>query len=148
MTSFQYWLMSQLAELSAVFGPDYVLFNENYWGQIQILFYPLPANWWPQFSQLMIVFPAETQAWITPPDRFYLQKGLRTTSGRTPTHYYEDGGPASFNDLSDFNWARYSFHVKGSWSPRLNDDSGSNLVELLDSLDDALYAAAQEADNA
>jgi len=132
------WLLWNLAMLERLFGEGNVTFDVPGERFIYIQQYPLPSNWRQIHTPLMIVFDNPANIFVTPPDRFYIAKGLRNINGETPTHYFEGPG---FNDLSEQAWARYSFHIQGNWRPSLVAANGSNLILLLDALHKSMTQA-------
>lgn len=132
------WLLWNLRLLQRLFGERNVMMELPEKRYIYIQQFPLPSNWKQLHTPLMIVFDNPANIFVTPPDRFYIAKGLRNINGETPTHYF--AGPG-FNDLSKEGWARYSFHIKGKWKPSPIAANGSSLVLLLDALHKSMTQA-------
>ena len=140
LSAFQTWLVLNAALLSKVFGSDYVLIDDKNWKCLQVLNFELPMNWDRCFTELLIEFPHCTNT-ILPPDKFYIERELRTTTGNIPKHYYEND---YFNDKSREGWARFSFHIEGNWQPSLDMRHGTTMIKVLDSLYNGMYEAAKE----
>jgi len=85
--------------------------------------------------------PEKSQVLYTPPERFYLEKGLKTIKGDRPSHYFESHG---FNDMASYDLARFSFHLKQGWKPSLQCQEGTNLVDVIEAFYMALDSAARE----
>jgi len=141
-TDWQYWILQNLALLSKRYGKNGVVLNGQTWQSILIFFYSLPPAWTSMTSRLLIVLPAKSKIFYTPPDRFYLDPGLRTVTGQRPAHYFEDQG---FNDLARQGLARFSFHLKKGWKPKTECQQGTTLVDVIDAFYIALDMAAREA---
>jgi hypothetical protein len=141
LSAFQTWLVLNAALLSKVFGTNNVLIDDNKWRCLQIMNFTLPINWNRCISKLLIEFPSRNNS-ILPPDRFYIERGLKTTNGHVPEHYFEND---YFNDKASEGWARFSFHIEGNWQPSLDMRHGTTMIKVLDSLYNGMYKAAQEA---
>ena len=118
-----------------------VILNIQTWQSLVIKKFPLPENWKQYNSTLMIILPERSQLFYSPPDRFYLDWGLKAINGLTPEHYFENH---SFNDFSKHRIARFSFHVQSGWVPAMNCTKGSNLLHVLDGLYKGMYTGAKE----
>lgn len=138
----QKWLLENANLLSQRFGGDRVVIDGTHWQFILIHNYPLPANWKQSRSRLLIRFPKISRIFTIPPDHFYLDTGLRTVRGTKPAHYFES---EEFNDLSKYGLARFSFHIKKGWNPAIPCTMGTNLLHVLDMLNEGMYEAAEEA---
>ena len=96
-TDWQYWILQNVQLLSRIYGRDGVVLDAKTWRSILIFYYSLPPNWGETSSRLLIVLPEKSKVFYTPPDRFYMDSGLRTVTGQVPAHYYEGRG---FNDMA------------------------------------------------
>lgn len=141
-TQWQYWILQNLKTLSKIYGRRTVVLDAQTWQSLLILNYSLPSNWKQTHSRLLIVLPQGPQVFYNPPERFYLDKGLRTCNGKTPAHYFEDKG---YNDMSDRGMARFSFHLKEGWQPKAKYTGGTTILELLGVFHRGLSSAAEEA---
>lgn len=137
----QIWLLDNMILLGKIYGKDNVFLNNKDWQSILIRSYSLPNNWQPFSSRLLIVLPKGSQIFYKPPDRFYLNKGLRTITGKVPGHYFELNG---FNDLSRKKFARFSFHLRSGWKPAMKCKDGTNLTHVLHGLQKGMKKAAME----
>ena len=107
----------------------------------QIPYFPLPENWLQNSTDLLVILPGlKGDIQYSKPDGFYLKKGLRTNTHKSPEHIYEEPG---FNDRSHQNWSRYSFHLK-EWSPESDVYSGDTLVTILEAMTIGLFVLAEE----
>jgi hypothetical protein len=141
----QLWLLWNAGLLARLFGSDRVTIIGDDWRSIEIDDFPLPENWSRENSQLVIRFPKLGTIFSVPPDHFYLDKGLRTKSGNTLRHYYE--ADYWFNDRSDSEYARYSFHVDpDTWNPIRRIRAGTTLIDVLDELYISMVGAAERSD--
>ena len=140
----QYWILQNLQLLYKIYGQDNVVLTGDNWQSMSIRHFVLPDNWGQETTRLLIILPAKSKIFYTPPDRFYLEKGLRTITGETPRHYFESKG---FNDMSKQNLDRFSFHLKRGWDPKINCQDGTNLLHIIDGLYKGLDLGAREAMN-
>ncbi len=125
------WFLKNRSMLERIFGEERIRLDWPGLRYLQITQFPLPANWRQRHTPLLMVFDSPANIFLYGPDRFYICKGLRTIHDEVPTHYFEDGG---FNDLSDKNWARYSFHLSYEWRPTSDVRNSNNIIDVLDSL--------------
>ncbi|MBI4057770.1 hypothetical protein HY405_00390 [Candidatus Microgenomates bacterium] len=142
LAEWQYWIIQNIHILSKVYGRNGAILDAKNWQFILIPRFFLPRSWLQSHSRLIIVLPKGPQIFYAPPERFYLDRGLKTTSGEKPTHYFEGSG---FNDMSSQNLARFSFHLQKGWNPKLPCTLGTTLIDVLDGLFLGLDAAAKEA---
>ncbi|MCP4603462.1 MAG: hypothetical protein GY847_23580 [Proteobacteria bacterium] len=140
-SDWQYWILQNLALLSKRYGKDGVVLNGKTWRSILIFYYKLPPFWTPRTSRLLIVLPPKSKVFYAPPDRFYLDLGLQTFYGQKPAHYFEI---EDFNDMAKHGMARFSFHLKNGWNPRVQCQQGTTLVDVIDALYAGLDSAAKE----
>ncbi|RKX28597.1 MAG: hypothetical protein DRP46_08410 [Candidatus Zixiibacteriota bacterium] len=138
---FSLWLINNSFLLAEIFGAKNILLDDINWQSIVIKNFELPPYWRQLYSRLKIVFPTRGRGLVIPPDKFYLDLGLRTVRGKIPEHYFERD---YFNDLYSKGWARYSFHIKNGWKPSMIVREGTNLVNVLDMLHDAMFKAARD----
>lgn len=141
-SDWQYWILQNLALLGKRYGKNGVVLNAKTWRSILIFYYSLPPTWKPRTSRLLIVLPPKSKVFYTPPDRFYLDLGLRTVAGTRPAHYFEDEG---FNDMAKHRIARFSFHLTEGWRPKLQCQQGTTLPDVIDALYEGLDIGAREA---
>ena len=141
-TEWQNWILQNLQLLSKRYGKNNVILNAKDWQSIYILNFVLPKNWQKTTTPLLMILPEKSKIFYTPPDRFYFSKGLKTINGKRPKHYFEDD---FFNDMSERNLARFSFHLKKGWNPRANCLKGTNLLQVIDGLYKGMEFGAQEA---
>lgn len=125
------WLVYNANLLSQIFGKSNIQMDFTDVAYMRIRDYPLPSNWTQTNTPLLIIFDNPVNLFVTAPDRFYINKGLKSICGKKPTHYYESGG---FNDLGHLDWARYSFHIGANWKPSRSLIEGTTLIDVLDAL--------------
>ncbi len=140
-TDWECWIVYNLQLLSKRFGRRQVTLDAKTRRSLLIMNYPLPRTWRQRRSRLLIVLPKKGKIFHSAPDRFYLDRGLRTVSGKKPAHYFENRG---FNDLSDKGLARFSFHMVKGWHPNRACRGGTTLLDLLAAFDRGLDSAARE----
>lgn len=134
------WLDQCIQMIQQEFGYERVSYDQSSFKWLMIKGFPLP-KWWRQLStNLLIILPNTGNIHTYPPDKFYLNKGLRTVNGLVPKHYYEGGG---YNDMSSKGWARYSFELD-SWKPSSDVVSGNTLIDLLAAIYVSLDLLARE----
>lgn len=102
-----------------------VLFDEKNLNYISIKNFPLNHNF--NFDSTTLLLKIPVQYPFTPPEHFYLKKGLRY-KGKSPEHYFQNAG---FNDLSDLGWSKFCLHTK-SWKPTSDIISGDSLITFLE----------------
>lgn len=141
LTDWQYWMVQNLALLSKKYGRDGVVLNGKTWRSILIFYFALPPSWNRRTTRLLIVLPEKSKLFYAPPDRFYIDVGLRLANGSIPAHYFEGQG---FNDLSSQGLARFSFHLTDGWQPALESQNGTNLLHVIDGLYRGMNSAARE----
>jgi hypothetical protein len=141
LTDWQYWILQNLHLLSKIYGKEGVVLNAKTWRSILIFFYQLPDSWEQKSSRLLIVLPSKAQIFYAHPDRFYLDMGLRTATGQKPHHYFEN---ESFNDMAGQGLARFSFHLKKNWKPKVDCLQGTTLVDVIEAFYKGLDLAARE----
>lgn len=139
-----YWWIDRCVMMIAQrFGNNRVTYDRSSYEWFMVYGFPL-SRWWLQRStSLFVVLPPVGNIATYPPDRFYVNQGLRTVSGLLVEHYYEEG--AGFNDRARDGWARLSLHIE-SWYPSADVVSGHNLLHLLDIVYCKLDKLAQEAE--
>ena len=140
-SDWQHWIIQNLQLLARRYGKDRVMLNGKTWRSILILYYRLPQTWRRRTSRLLIVLPSESKIFYTPPDRFYMDLGLRTVNGQVPAHYFEGKG---YNDMAKHEMARFSFHLNKGWNPKVQCQDGTNLLHIIDGLYKGLDSAARE----
>lgn len=141
LTDWQYWLLQNLRLLSKRYGKEGVVINGKTWRSILIFHFALPPTWERRTSRLLIVLPEKSQIMYTPPERFYLDWGLLTITGKKPAHYFENN---DFNDMAKNRLARFSFHLVEGWNPRQNCLEGTTLVDVMAALYKGLESGARE----
>ena len=139
--NWQYWILQNVKLLGKAFGKNRVVLNGKNWQSILIFAYLLPDTWKQQKSHLLIVLPAKSKVLYTPPERFYMDWGLRLINGKKPPHYFED---SDFNDMRNQNMARFSFHLKEGWNPKIQCLEGTNLLHVVQGFYKGLISAAKE----
>ncbi len=102
-----------------------VLFDENNLNYISIKNFPLNSQF--NFRKTTLLLKIPSQYPFTPPEHFYLKKGL-LYKGKSPEHYFQDAG---FNDLSKLGWSKFCLHTK-SWKPTTDILSGDSLITFLE----------------
>ncbi|MCK5127311.1 MAG: hypothetical protein KAR42_13735 [candidate division Zixibacteria bacterium] len=140
-TDWQNWILQNLQLLTKMYGKNNVVLNGKNWQSILIINYPLPSSWKQRATMLLIILPKKSHVFYTAPDRFYIDKGLKTITGKTPGHYFEDD---DFNDMSKNNMARFSFHLKTGWKPKIHCNAGTNLSHVIYGLGKGMDKAARE----
>lgn len=138
-TRSQLWILENCKLLGKVFGERYIYLNDDF-EYLKIYYFHLPDSWTPNRSTLLIKLPKGENIFSVPPDRFYLQQGLRVHS-RFPKHYFECD---AYNDKYIEGWARYSFHITKGWKPNVICEHGMNLIGILDALYSRMEEAAKE----
>ncbi len=137
----EHWILQNSRLLSRRFGKYNVAINKKSLQSIKIMSFRLPSNWKQIYTELLIVLPKGSQIFYSPPERFYLNWGLRAINGRVPGHYFENH---SFNDLAEKYLARFSFHINEGWNPNMKCEKGVNLLHVLDGLYKGMEAGANE----
>lgn len=140
-SDWQYWILQNLTLLGKRYGKDGVVLNGKTWRSILIFHYRLPASWKQRTSRLLIVLPAKSKVFYTPPERYYLDPNLKTRTGVMPAHYFQSEG---FNDLARHGLARFSFHLTRGWKPKIQCQQGTTLADVIDALYAGLDSAAKE----
>jgi len=141
LSNWQHWILQNVKILGKAFGENRVVLNIKNWQSILIIGYCLPNSWRQRKSRLLIVLPGKSKIFYSPPERFYLDWGLRLINGKSPPHYFEDD---TFNDMSNKKMARFSFHVSEGWHPKVNCLEGSNLLHVVQGFYKGLNSAARE----
>jgi len=118
--------------LAAVYGD--VQYDDINGSWVRIPRFPLPPNWMQGDTDLLIELPSTYP--FTPPKGFFTDKGLRTRSGVSITHYFEGD---SYNKYSDLGWAWFCVHIKGEWRPSASLMKGDNLLKFTE-LISAIFA--------
>ena len=100
--------------------------------------FDLPKGWNKRTSNLLIIVPAGYPH--IPPDSFFLEQGLRDTSGRPVKSYFEEQvGP---NPYHDRGWAWFCYHIqRDSWHPAFHPLEGDTLLTYADLVYQVLAAA-------
>ncbi len=122
------WYHENIELVQRVFSDKFIKYDKSTYTWVFIKDFNLPKGWRPSYSNLLIRMPGLDSGFETAPYGFYVDKRLRTTSGRTPEHYFESDG---VNDLEDKNYAYLSIHIK-TWNPRRDVISGDNLLTVID----------------
>ena len=93
--------------------------------------FPLPPGWNRASTRLMIYLPPAYPE--TPPQHFYLDRGLRDGLGRAPAHYFEG---TSGRIGPDSGLACYCLHSQvgsaGGWSPSADLRRGDSLLTYVE----------------
>ena len=99
-------------------------YDEERFGWLRVLL-PLPERKWNRdASELLILIPSHYPE--IPPERFYLDSGLRDIRGKRPGHYFQA------NEYSSKGWAWFCLHLEKGWSPRERIEAGDNLVTVIE----------------
>lgn len=94
---------------------------------VHIPCFPLPVGWDRQTTGLLLELPGGYPH--VPPNGFYIDRLLRTASGRQVSHYFEERG--RFNPYADKGWGWFCIHLeRGSWRPTGSVLHGDNLLKL------------------
>jgi hypothetical protein len=89
--------------------------------------FPLPAGWDRRTTGLLLVLPSGYPH--VPPGGFYIDRFLRTRSGRRVDHYFEERG--DYNPYADKGWGWFCIHLdRGAWQPTGDVLRGDNLLKL------------------
>lgn len=136
-----YWVIGNLYLLAKRYGKEGVVLDAKEVRSLMIFYFNLPETWQPRTSRLLIVLPSGPSLFHSAPDRFYLDKGLKTITGKEPAHYFEGNG---FNDMSRQGLARFSFHITKNWFPKVAIDDGTTLIDVIDRLYQGMDIAAKE----
>lgn len=102
-----------------------ILFDEDNLNFISITKFPLNPQFNFRTTTLLLKIPAQYP--FTPPEHFYLKKGL-LYKGEPPEHYFQNAG---FNDLLNLGWSKFCLHTK-SWKPTADILSGDSLITFLE----------------
>lgn len=102
-----------------------VLFDDNNLNYISVKNFPLNHKF--NFSSTTLLLKIPIQYPFTPPEHFYLKKGL-LYKGSSPEHYFQNAG---FNDLANLGWSKFCLHTK-SWKPTTDIISGDSLITFLE----------------
>lgn len=121
-----HYLNAQLVQTT--FHDKVVLIDHQEFTWLIIREFDLPPGWLPNTSNLLLTFPGVKRSIQTPPDSFYLDKGLRHENGCIPEHYFEG---RFCNEFSDKGYAWFSFHVQ-DWKPSTDVVSGDSWLTLID----------------
>jgi hypothetical protein len=141
LKDYQKWLLWNLLELAKRYGKDGVALDARTWQTLIVRNFALPSTWSRRFTKLIVVLPPKAEIFFTAPERFYIEKGLRSQTGKDLAHYFEHSG---FNDRADAGFARFSFHLTSGWCPELQAGRGSTLKDLLDGLLIGMTVAEKE----
>ncbi len=103
-------------------------YDENAFSWVHVPAFHLPRGW--NMSQTDILLELPSKYPLLPPDGFYLAQNLRDSRGRTPGHYFQEGG--SLNRYADRGWAWFCIHANRAWNPTNDIISGHNLIKYLE----------------
>jgi len=94
---------------------------------VHIPAFPLPEGWDRRTTGLLLVLPDGYPH--IPPDGFYIDRFLRTRSGRRVSHYFEER--SGYNPYVDKGWGWFCIHLDHrAWRPTGDVTSGDNLLKL------------------
>jgi hypothetical protein len=89
--------------------------------------FPLPAGWDRRATGLLLVLSKEYPH--VPPDGFYIDRFIRTRSGRCVDHYFEERD--RLNPYADRGWGWFCIHLtRRAWRPTCDVVHGDNLFKL------------------
>jgi hypothetical protein len=89
--------------------------------------FPLPTGWDRPTTDLLLVLPSGYPH--VPPDGFYIDRFIRTSSGQRVDHYFEERG--TYNPYAEKGWGWFCIHLEqGSWCPTGDVLRGDNLLKL------------------
>jgi hypothetical protein len=87
--------------------------------------FSLPAGWSQSSSNLLIMVPAGYP--MVPPDKFFIERGLRDARGRSVGHYFEEQG--GYNPYAGRGWAWFCYHIRsGAWRSTARPLDGDSLL--------------------
>ena len=106
-------------------------YEEGTW--IRISHFPLPPHFLQPYSRLLLLLPGINQPITVPPKSFYLDKGLRTNTGSTPSHVFDH---TSYHGAQDLSRHGYAYHcvLLHRWWPTADVLSGDNLITVLNTI--------------
>ncbi len=100
------------------FEDDWILINR----------FDMPPGFNRDTSRMLIDLPLNFPE--VPPNRFYIDQGVRLTDGSKPRHYFEKDYVSK--ELRGMGFAWYCVHIK-KWKPNFNDMfAGSTLLKAID----------------
>jgi hypothetical protein len=85
--------------------------------------FPLPVGWNRQQTKLLFLIPPTYPH--TPPDNFYVENGLKLSSGNPILNYTEGAGVPIGGA-----WGCFSWHAE-KWHPSDNREDGDNLLTFI-----------------
>lgn len=84
----------------------------------------LPSGWNRTGTRLLVIVPPGYP--MTPPDNFYVEPGLKLSSGAGTANYSE-----TVSQLGQ-NWGQFSYHVEaGDWKASADILCGHNLLTFM-----------------
>lgn len=104
--------------------------DEGRW--VLIYDFPLPQGYNRPMTHILIRLPPNYP--LTPPDWFYLDRGVRRADGRPP-HYFEDDHIPQ--ELRQKGWAGGCLHIR-EWRPGADPLWGHSLLTVCKLIADAL----------
>ena len=94
---------------------------------VHILEFPLPTGWDREKTGLLLMLPDGYPH--VPPNGFYIDRFLRTRSGRRVEHYFEEQG--GYNPYAEKGWGWFCIHLgRRAWRPAGDVRRGDNLFKL------------------
>lgn len=129
------WYRGNIELLKLVYPDSDIDFDREDYSWVVLWDFVLPKNWRPRKSALLIQLPGIRGPINSPPKSFYLDKGLRSTSGRTPGHYFETRHGDPIIQKKGYAW--YCLFIK-SWIPTADIISGDNLATVVDIIYNAM----------
>lgn len=85
--------------------------------------FQLPTGWARTHTGLLVLIPPGYP--MTAPDNFYVEPGLKLTSGAPPQNYSE---PVNHQGRS---WGQFSLHLERGWGASADIFSGHNLLTFM-----------------
>lgn len=122
------WYHDNIELIRAIFPDKFIKYDKGSYTWLYIEDFDLPSGWVPPYSNFLMRMAGLDGGIETAPYGFYVDKGLRTVSGRKPEHYFEG---TTVNDLAELNYSYLSIHIR-TWKPSLDVISGHNLATAID----------------
>ncbi len=128
MTATERWYSANLQLLAYLLPQCLIRYDDEDATWIAFEHFPLPSNFQQGESDLLLLLPGLDQPVTVMPRHFYIDQDLRSRSGRSPGHIFEQHGKPS-----RYGYAWFCLHLR-NWNPTPDVISGDNLATVVNTI--------------
>lgn len=127
------WLSGNLQLIAKQMSYATIEYDSDNYEWISINPFPLPAKVKQNFSRLLITLPGLQTPITEKPIAFYLNTGLKHSSGRSLEHVFNKRTYHECENLSHLGYAWFCL-ILNRWKPSTDVVSGDNLLTVINTI--------------